>query len=690
MLIEKVNHDKDRPLINGIISPKWHMFQDALAGILKITIAVISAEGKLLTVQNALPPFSEFERHPGLLTAYSDFFRGIPRAYGAAGTERIFFDPLGLPVAAMPLGDGTFLILGGCLDKRDRQLLLDLKGRLSDLGVAEENKTWLKMASLSLEELKDNMAHVETLYIQMMRSLNETTDLGQKMLILSAVEEVNKLMVGTLNPEQFDLRRILDLVASSLVILSDSDGAIVFTYRQPAYSIATYRGECVELMESLKEEWETIAGGQEDPVDVFPRISKSRAVKLYGLSIETEMLKREETSAFLGVITPHGKYLHSALSAFIKQVVIALEVSSLYEVIQKRFGMLLNSIRQGIIVTDRAGKIMLLNQAAKNILGNQGITLALEDSLDGKRFCRQIVEAINHALEAGCAYSQKRSAIGSGDNLTHLRWDVAPLLKDDSSVAGAILIFDDITEPVNLFREIRDWEKLAAAGGVAASLAHEIRNPLATAKAAIQLFELVDNEEKRRELLGKLSNELDRMNQVLTTFLSSAKPIKEDLLQPVNIVRVVEDMELLLRNEAHLNEIDLAIELPEEEVPPVMGDPNSIKQVFLNIARNAIEAMAEGGRLDISVCRCNNQIKTSFRDNGPGIPFENLQHITRPFFTTKLGGTGLGLSISSSIIKMMGGELSISSRQGEGTTAEVFVPVCGSGESAIPCLERLN
>ena len=195
---------------------------------------------------------------------------------------------------------------------------------------------------------------------------------------------------------------------------------------------------------------------------------------------------------------------------------------------------------------------------------------------------------------------QKRSVIGEGDSLTHLRWDVVPLLREDGCSAGAVLVFNDITEPVKIHHEIQDWERLATAGEIAAGLAHEIRNPLATAKAAIQLVRMVEDPVKQEELLGKLERELDRMNDILTNFLNISKPMPENKQEPVNLDQTLHELLFLLNSEALLNEIDLEINLSTGKPLVVLGSANSIKQVFLNIARNAIEAMEGGGKLKIS------------------------------------------------------------------------------------------
>ncbi len=169
---------------------------------------------------------------------------------------------------------------------------------------------------------------------------------------------------------------------------------------------------------------------------------------------------------------------------------------------------------------------------------------------------------------------------------------------------------------------------------------------------------------------------MDRMNAILTNFLNITRPQPEKRLEKININDIIHELSFLLNSEALLNEIDLQINLCPENMPAVLGSSDSIKQVLLNIARNAIEALDAGGRLNVSTSLGNGQVHVTLQDNGPGIPAGNMEMLTRPFFTTKPGGTGLGLYISSTIVKTMGGNLEIVSSPGKGTTVSLALPVC--------------
>lgn len=321
---------------------------------------------------------------------------------------------------------------------------------------------------------------------------------------------------------------------------------------------------------------------------------------------------------------------------------------------------------------------MLVNRAVADILAGYGIALLPGKPLDGLGMCQAIKMAIHNAITAGEYTLQKKSVLGEGKNLRYISWDVTPLMRSDK-IIGAILVIEDITESESLHTLKEDWERLTTASEVAAGIAHEIRNPLSTAGAAIQLLEKVSEAGRRKELLGKISTELKRMNNILTDFLNLSKPKSNLVLEQVDLLELIEEMEYLFQSEAYLHNVELIIKRPQS-FPPVIGEIIGLKQVFLNIEKNAIEALmsksvSEGRRLVISFDFDDNNACVSFEDNGPGISPEHLRIIQRPFFTTKKSGTGLGLSISASIIKRMGGELCFESYSGRGTKVSVLLPL---------------
>ncbi|MDO9536066.1 MAG: ATP-binding protein [Bacillota bacterium] len=655
-----------------ILSPRWLEFQASLARLLKMTIAVIDPGGKMVALFNAFPLFFKLDRYPELFSEYNKFFETIMKSDGT--DLQILEDPLGIPIAVIKI-DGSFsLILAGGFEKGNPDSRLNFQTCLQEYGVTDELPAVVR--TISRDDLKEKAKSVDLLYRRMLNSLKETTERERVMLL--SLEEINRLMVYSLCLDHFDLRRILNFLASSLSILSEAEGAWVFSSNSSGETTTVSVGEKKGFLLQLEHEWLALVSRGEKNEISLGHLQKDRGT---GDIIKELILRRGKSLASLGMINPQKVDVKMLLSSLAKHALTAVAISYYYKMLQQQVDKLLSTIGYGIIIIDKEGSAVIANRSALDILAAKQITLSLGEDFEGQGLGSFIETAVRSVIKNGDAFFQKRLVLGEGEGLIHLSWDLIPLLQEDV-ISGAILIFEDVTETVNMQGHKEDWERLATAGEVAAGLAHEIRNPMATAGAAIQLLKIVNDEGRRKELLKKISGELHRMNNILTDFLNLSKPKGKMILKPVQLHRVVEELEFLLESEAHLNNVELIAECSiTEGFPPVIGDSNGLKQVILNIAKNAIEAVSpKGGRIEISLHRDDKNAWVSFRDNGAGIPREHLQSILKPFFTTKTGGTGLGLAISSAIVERMGGKLHIESELGQGTTVNVILPIEGLGD----------
>ncbi|WP_075981720.1 PAS domain S-box protein [Bacillus massilinigeriensis] len=234
------------------------------------------------------------------------------------------------------------------------------------------------------------------------------------------------------------------------------------------------------------------------------------------------------------------------------------------------------------------------------------------------------------------------------------------------------VMFRDIT----VFKQTREFmhqsEKLTVVGELAAGIAHEIRNPLTSLRGFTQLlqFDLGAN----HEYVDIMINEIDRINTIVSELLLLAKPNKFEFKQ-VLLQKLLDDMITLMNGQANLHgvEIQLILESSIEDCY-IYGIENKIKQVLINIVKNAIEAMPDGGLLIIKVGFDQDQVVLHFIDHGYGIPSEVLENIGQPFYTTKEKGTGLGLMVCYSIIESHQGILSIDSQEGKGTVVQIKLP----------------
>ncbi len=632
---------------------------------------MLDPHGHVLSLYNPLSRAAGYQKVFSHMNIYEKIFRNVPRIYGVPGENQLILDSLGIHWKPSRLENGSYLLIGCRLEEEELHRFGGLPKKLEEVKVAETGIYLPGMALITPEILDD--------YLERVVGLHNASSLycskqGLPELLL-VVESVNSLIALTFDPGYSDLQAILELIAAFLTALTGGRGAFAFSYKYPGRILTLWCGGGPEIMQTLAADWETI-GRVEEPAKVFDSQVRDKVEKKYGTIFEGTYRRCNGGSLYLGLIGAESELFKEALTALAEKATIALEISLLSTVFQYRWGMVFNSIRQGIIVVDSRGLVIMINQAAKNFFNGYSMVVPLAgEAITGSGFDGQIERAVCIAARSNCSFMHERSTIGKGDSLLHLYWDVVPLQREDGCSAGAVLVFKDITEQVRVRQEIHDWGKLTTAGEIAAGIAHEVRNPLATAKAAIQLARIIKNPLKQQELLAKLEREMDRMNDILTNFLEISKPQQENVQEPVDLNQSLREVSYLLNSEALLSDVELEINLCTGNPPVVLGSSNNMKQVFLNLARNAIEAMGEGGKLIISTLLCNGQARVTFSDNGPGIPAENMAALTKPFFTTKREGTGLGLPISTSIVEMMGGDLKIASKPGWGTTVNLVLPI---------------
>ena len=237
-------------------------------------------------------------------------------------------------------------------------------------------------------------------------------------------------------------------------------------------------------------------------------------------------------------------------------------------------------------------------------------------------------------------------------------------------------------ENSQLYQQMKEKDRLAALGEMAAGLAHEIRNPLGSIKASAQyLSETSDQPEGRGEFLDIIVDEVDRLNRVVSSFLDYARPAHTDP-EPIDVNATVQLTLQFLRPECDSADVGLHVTM-HPELPKVRIDIEHLRQVLINLVQNAMQAMTSGGDIYVET-RIQDRfrigggarpwVRLSVRDTGPGIAPGLLANLFVPFVTTKQQGTGLGLAISQRIVSETGGRIDVRSRQGVGTTFVVLLP----------------
>jgi signal transduction histidine kinase len=252
-----------------------------------------------------------------------------------------------------------------------------------------------------------------------------------------------------------------------------------------------------------------------------------------------------------------------------------------------------------------------------------------------------------------------------------------------------------VVENSKLYDRMKERDRLAALGEMAAGLAHEIRNPLGAIKGAAQLLSPQSQPSESSEFLSVIVDEVNRLNTVVSQFLDYSRPLKQSFA-PTDLVDVVKRTVKLLSADIPPS-VEVKLELAEK-LPKVQADPEQLKQVLINLVQNAVHAMPEGGVLFL-VARCPDEtpswrfadvpeaVELRVRDTGSGIADEAKEHVFVPFYTTKEKGTGLGLAISQRIVKNHGGSISVTSKPGDGTEFVIRLPAIAEPRLEAPPAE---
>jgi signal transduction histidine kinase len=229
--------------------------------------------------------------------------------------------------------------------------------------------------------------------------------------------------------------------------------------------------------------------------------------------------------------------------------------------------------------------------------------------------------------------------------------------------------------------ELIQVERLATAGKMAASFAHEIRNPLSSMRMLTQMLRKPSlTEAKRHQSQQYILEEIERIDLIVKGLMDFAKP-EELKLEKYDLQRLLREIASLMEANLQHHKISL-IESYDSAVGPVLFDYDKIKQVIINLLLNAMAAQPSDGEIEISTEKNGDQVCMCVSDNGTGIPPSDLERVFEPFFTTKLEGTGLGLANSKRIIDQHSGEMRIESILGQGTKVTIEIPIKANASQA--------
>jgi two-component system nitrogen regulation sensor histidine kinase GlnL len=355
--------------------------------------------------------------------------------------------------------------------------------------------------------------------------------------------------------------------------------------------------------------------------------------------------------------------------------------------IQEFYANVIDSVGDGVIVLDQKGCISFLNPAAEELTGvsrrlAQGMTFATV--FKGEEL---LLEMTSKTSESGMTISDHENIVlYRTGHPTPVSATTSPLMLASGERVGTILLMRDLTNIRELEEAVRTADRLSSLGTLAAGLAHEIKNPLGGIKGAAQLLEKelpVDSE--LLDYTRIMIKETQRVNRIVEELLALTTPRKLQLSK-VNLHQILGDILTLQKNSREKREIAF-IQQFDPSIPTILADEEQLTQLFLNLTKNAVEAVGDNGQIRISSRilsdytltkkgeRRQRMVAVEITDDGPGMSREQLDQLFTPFFTTKSRGTGLGLAICHKIVTEHRGMIRVASEQGKGTTFTVMVPL---------------
>ena len=463
------------------------------------------------------------------------------------------------------------------------------------------------------------------------------------------------------------------LACSDAIITTDSR-SLLNSYNQGAQSLLGYLPAEV-IGRPLRD---ILKGGDEEARIIQARLEERDEVVLF----ESEMITKDQRVipvSFSASSLKDGAGIAQGMIAICHDLsqVRRLEV----EIHQKDqfFASIVRNSADAILTLDSEERITSWNKGAEAMFGyteaemlGQSLEILLPEDLQEQRELQKISQT---ARLEGYLRSYQTRRITKEGQLIDVIFTRTAIKDNEGQIVGFSSVMKDVTNQKLIERHLAQMEKLSAIGELSAGLAHEIKNPLAGIKGAIEIIRdgWADGHPNRM-ILGEVLAEVSRIDRIVMNLLSYSKPRRPDFAS-VNLVALIEQVISLLDNVADAKKIQLSLKV-KKEIPLVTGDENDLKQLFMNLILNSIEAIPNGGSVEVSLDEISDSnLCIEVSDNGSGISSERLNKIFQPFYTTKKAGTGLGLATCKRIVLDHGGEIRVESEVGNGTRFRIELPL---------------
>jgi signal transduction histidine kinase len=380
------------------------------------------------------------------------------------------------------------------------------------------------------------------------------------------------------------------------------------------------------------------------------------------------------------------------LNKLTKEQVHELLVSSAVEI--DRLETVLDSLTEGILVCNKKHGLIMANKCAKRFL-----PISCEEPGPVWSIIHDIKVSIflEASLQPGDHIEDREFIVENMDKERLLSFSISPFVQE-KRVSGSLIRIVDVTEKRRKEAQMRRMESLASLTTIAAGVAHEIKNPLGSLSIHVQLIQKALTAHKNEfteyfslfdKYLGVVNEEIDRLNRIIVDFLFAVRPMNMEP-RKAQLNDVIKDLADFVSFELQENHIKCTLDLGE--IPLIQFDERFMKQALLNLIKNAIAAMPQGGTLSVKTISQDSDVLLTITDVGIGIPEENISKVFEPYWTTKATGSGLGLTLVYKIIKEHKGEITVKSKVGEGASFIISLPIpqkdkrllCYDGETMIP------
>jgi PAS domain S-box-containing protein len=386
----------------------------------------------------------------------------------------------------------------------------------------------------------------------------------------------------------------------------------------------------------------------------------------------------------------YGTTEQNALEVLCGQLAIAIDNAELFTEAQnaKIYNeTLLDNLTAGVIAAGADERITVFNNEVERITGLESRKV-LDRSID---FLPDAVRvALRETLQTQVGQVNRDITLNTAEGTLAIRVSTSIFHDSDGGVLGALAVLTDITALKRLEQQIRRSDRLASLGTLSAGMAHEIKNPLVSIKTFAQLLpERYQDSDFRQTFSNLIGHEIDRIDSLVNQLLRFARPAKPQL-EPAHVHQILEKSLLLVGHRLYQKDIKLTRSW-DANVDTIRADADQLEQVFLNFFLNAMDAMKNGGELNIGTeIRTDEELvspltqpngeaheilRISIRDSGEGIKPDDIAHVFDPFFTTKDYGTGLGLSVVHGIIQEHGGQIEVESELNKGTAFHILLPL---------------